>query len=183
MVARTFQEREKTAGQSLRRQVNSAAFMQCAVRSRKMSWTNSKLKCKHNFYVFEMARRGGKKNNLTPTLDKSCKRNGCRSLQFGGGGVYLEGFSWLATFSHMFKCQRCVFSRNIEVMKQRLKDLWKEGAHICLLPGSTGELAKVSVALERHTHAHARQWVTAAKSGASRPIGTNLGFSALPKDN
>lgn len=32
--------------------------------------------------------------------------------------------------------------RNIEVMKQRLKDLWKEGSHICLLPGSTGELAK-----------------------------------------
>lgn len=37
-------------------------------------------------------------------------------------------------------------------MKQRLKDLWKEGAHICLLPGSTGELAKVSVALESITH-------------------------------
>lgn len=65
-----------------------------------------------------------------------------------------EGFSWLATFSHVFKCQRRVFSRNIEVMKQRLKDLWKEGAHICLLPGSTGELAKVSVALERHIHTH-----------------------------
>ncbi|KAJ4928971.1 hypothetical protein JOQ06_004593 [Pogonophryne albipinna] len=32
--------------------------------------------------------------------------------------------------------------RNIEVMKQRLKDLWKEGAQSCLLPGSTGELAK-----------------------------------------
>lgn len=36
-----------------------------------------------------------------------------------------------------------VYCRNIEVMKQRLKDLWKEGAHICLVPGSTGELAKV----------------------------------------
>lgn len=43
-------------------------------------------------------------------------------------------------------------------MKQRLKDLWKEGAHICLLPGSTGELAKVNVALESLTH----KWVTAA---------------------
>ncbi|KAI9543860.1 hypothetical protein NQZ68_004908 [Dissostichus eleginoides] len=32
--------------------------------------------------------------------------------------------------------------RNIEVMKQRLKDLWKEGAQSCLVPGSTGELAK-----------------------------------------
>ncbi|XP_076611715.1 KATNB1-like protein 1 [Chaetodon auriga] len=32
--------------------------------------------------------------------------------------------------------------RNIEVMKQRLKDLWKEGARLCLIPGSTGELAK-----------------------------------------
>lgn len=31
------------------------------------------------------------------------------------------------------------------MMKQRLKDLWKEGAHICLVPGSTGELAKVRV--------------------------------------
>lgn len=28
-------------------------------------------------------------------------------------------------------------------MKQRLKDLWKEGARLCLVPGSTGELAKV----------------------------------------
>lgn len=37
-----------------------------------------------------------------------------------------------------------MFYRNIEVMKQRLKDLWKEGAHICLVPGSTGELAKVT---------------------------------------
>ncbi|KAM3602676.1 uncharacterized protein V6R79_008620 [Siganus canaliculatus] len=32
--------------------------------------------------------------------------------------------------------------RNIEVMKQRLKDLWKDGARLCLVPGSTGELAK-----------------------------------------
>nr|XP_046229243.1 KATNB1-like protein 1 [Scatophagus argus]XP_046229244.1 KATNB1-like protein 1 [Scatophagus argus] len=32
--------------------------------------------------------------------------------------------------------------RNIEVIKQRLKDLWKEGARLCLVPGSTGELAK-----------------------------------------
>ncbi|TNN63241.1 KATNB1-like protein 1 [Liparis tanakae] len=33
--------------------------------------------------------------------------------------------------------------RNIEVMKQRLKDLWKEGGRLCSVPGSTGELAKV----------------------------------------
>ncbi|TWW68797.1 KATNB1-like protein 1 [Takifugu flavidus] len=32
--------------------------------------------------------------------------------------------------------------RNIEVMKQRLKDLWKEGSRICSLPGPTGEQAK-----------------------------------------
>ncbi|KAA8583017.1 KATNB1-like protein 1 [Etheostoma spectabile] len=32
--------------------------------------------------------------------------------------------------------------RNIEIMKQRLKDLWKEGGRLCLVPGSTGELAK-----------------------------------------
>lgn len=36
-----------------------------------------------------------------------------------------------------------VFLRNIEVMKQRLKDLWKEGSRICSLPGPTGEQAKV----------------------------------------
>ncbi|XP_056284486.1 KATNB1-like protein 1 isoform X2 [Pseudoliparis swirei] len=33
--------------------------------------------------------------------------------------------------------------RNIGVMKQRLKDLWKEGGRLCSVPGSTGELAKV----------------------------------------
>ncbi|XP_028296161.1 KATNB1-like protein 1 [Gouania willdenowi] len=32
--------------------------------------------------------------------------------------------------------------RNVEVMKQRLKDLWKDGTQLCLAPGSTGELAK-----------------------------------------
>ncbi|XP_068610027.1 KATNB1-like protein 1 [Brachionichthys hirsutus] len=31
--------------------------------------------------------------------------------------------------------------RNVEVMKQRLKDLWKEETRLCLVPGSTGELA------------------------------------------
>ncbi|XP_068199235.1 KATNB1-like protein 1 [Antennarius striatus] len=31
--------------------------------------------------------------------------------------------------------------RNIEIIKQRLKDLWKEGTLLCLVPGSTGELA------------------------------------------
>ncbi|XP_036943390.1 KATNB1-like protein 1 [Acanthopagrus latus] len=36
--------------------------------------------------------------------------------------------------------------RNIEVMKQRLKDLWKDGARLCLVPGSTGELAKATEA-------------------------------------
>ncbi|XP_054474571.1 KATNB1-like protein 1 [Anoplopoma fimbria] len=36
----------------------------------------------------------------------------------------------------------CSEDRNIEVMKQRLKDLWKEGARLRLVPGSTGELAK-----------------------------------------
>lgn len=33
--------------------------------------------------------------------------------------------------------------RNIEAMKQRLKELWKEGTHICSVPGPTGEQAKV----------------------------------------
>lgn len=32
--------------------------------------------------------------------------------------------------------------RNVDVMKQRLKDLWKEGSRLCVVPGSTGELAK-----------------------------------------
>lgn len=36
-----------------------------------------------------------------------------------------------------------VHFRNVEVMRQRLKDLWKEGPRLCLIPGSTGELAKV----------------------------------------
>ncbi|AWP20228.1 putative KATNB1-like protein 1 isoform 3 [Scophthalmus maximus] len=36
----------------------------------------------------------------------------------------------------------CSEDRNIEVMKQRLKDLWKEGPRLCLVPGTTGELAK-----------------------------------------
>ncbi|KAF3703105.1 KATNB1-like protein 1 Katanin p80 subunit B-like 1 [Channa argus] len=41
----------------------------------------------------------------------------------------------------------CSEDRNIEVMKQRLKDLWKEGTVLCLVPGATGELAK---AIEAH---------------------------------
>ncbi|KAM3861485.1 KATNB1-like protein 1 [Diretmus argenteus] len=32
--------------------------------------------------------------------------------------------------------------RNVEVMKQRLQDVWKEGAQLCLVPGTTGEMAK-----------------------------------------
>ncbi|XP_069564666.1 KATNB1-like protein 1 isoform X2 [Brachyistius frenatus] len=36
----------------------------------------------------------------------------------------------------------CSEDRNVEVMKQRLKDLWKEGTRLCLVPGSTGELAE-----------------------------------------
>lgn len=32
--------------------------------------------------------------------------------------------------------------RNIDVMKQRLKDLWKEGSRLCAVPGSTGDQAK-----------------------------------------
>ncbi|XP_024912615.1 KATNB1-like protein 1 isoform X1 [Cynoglossus semilaevis] len=41
----------------------------------------------------------------------------------------------------------CSEDRNVEVMRQRLKDLWKEGPRLCLIPGSTGELAK---AIEVH---------------------------------
>ncbi|XP_029902391.1 KATNB1-like protein 1 [Myripristis murdjan] len=36
----------------------------------------------------------------------------------------------------------CSEERNIEVLKQRLKDLWKDGARLCLVPGTTGEIAK-----------------------------------------
>ncbi|XP_056150692.1 KATNB1-like protein 1 [Lampris incognitus] len=36
----------------------------------------------------------------------------------------------------------CSEDRNIEIMKQRLKDLWKEGTQLCLVPGTTGEVAK-----------------------------------------
>ncbi|XP_061125629.1 KATNB1-like protein 1 isoform X1 [Syngnathus typhle] len=33
-------------------------------------------------------------------------------------------------------------NRNIVVLKQRLRDLWKDGARLCLVSGSTGDLAK-----------------------------------------
>ncbi|XP_028253050.1 KATNB1-like protein 1 [Parambassis ranga] len=36
----------------------------------------------------------------------------------------------------------CSEDRNIQVMKQQLKDLWKEGARLCWIPGSIGDLAK-----------------------------------------
>uniref|UniRef100_A0A1A8PRY7 Katanin p80 subunit B-like 1 n=1 Tax=Nothobranchius rachovii TaxID=451742 RepID=A0A1A8PRY7_9TELE len=36
----------------------------------------------------------------------------------------------------------CSEDRNIEMMRQRLKDLWKEGSRLCSVPGSIGELAK-----------------------------------------
>uniref|UniRef100_A0A1A8HEN2 Katanin p80 subunit B-like 1 n=1 Tax=Nothobranchius korthausae TaxID=1143690 RepID=A0A1A8HEN2_9TELE len=36
----------------------------------------------------------------------------------------------------------CSDDRNIEMMRQRLKDLWKEGSRLCSVPGSIGELAK-----------------------------------------
>ncbi|XP_054910406.1 KATNB1-like protein 1 isoform X3 [Poeciliopsis prolifica] len=36
----------------------------------------------------------------------------------------------------------CSEDRNVDVMKQRLKDLWKEGSLLCLVSGSVGELAK-----------------------------------------
>lgn len=36
----------------------------------------------------------------------------------------------------------CTEDRNVDVMKQRLKDLWKEGSRLCAVPGSTGDLAK-----------------------------------------
>lgn len=54
--------------------------------------------------------------------------------------------TWFSPFplSSCCDCNVCIVDcRNIEVMKQRLKDLWKEGTRLCLIPGSTGELAKV----------------------------------------
>uniref|UniRef100_A0A8C6WVX1 Katanin p80 subunit B-like 1 n=1 Tax=Neogobius melanostomus TaxID=47308 RepID=A0A8C6WVX1_9GOBI len=36
----------------------------------------------------------------------------------------------------------CTEERNIDFMKQRLKDMWKEGSRLCVVPGSTGDLAK-----------------------------------------
>ncbi|XP_017267270.1 KATNB1-like protein 1 isoform X2 [Kryptolebias marmoratus] len=35
----------------------------------------------------------------------------------------------------------CSEDRNVDIMRQRLKDLWKEGARLCLVPGPVGELA------------------------------------------
>lgn len=37
---------------------------------------------------------------------------------------------------------RCSEDRNLEVMKQRLKDLWTEESQLCLVPGTTGDIAK-----------------------------------------
>ncbi|XP_037541526.1 KATNB1-like protein 1 [Nematolebias whitei] len=36
----------------------------------------------------------------------------------------------------------CSEDRNVDFMRQRLKDLWKDGVRLCLVPGSVGELAK-----------------------------------------
>ncbi|XP_053737619.1 KATNB1-like protein 1 [Synchiropus splendidus] len=36
----------------------------------------------------------------------------------------------------------CSEDRNVRVMRQQLKDLWKEGARLCSAPGLTGELAQ-----------------------------------------
>ncbi|XP_034018450.1 KATNB1-like protein 1 [Thalassophryne amazonica] len=36
----------------------------------------------------------------------------------------------------------CLEHRNVEAMRQRLKDLWKDKTRLCLIPGSMGELAK-----------------------------------------
>lgn len=41
----------------------------------------------------------------------------------------------------------CSEDRNIDIMKQRLKELWKEGAGLCSVRGSVGDLAK---AVEAH---------------------------------
>ncbi|XP_015244331.1 PREDICTED: KATNB1-like protein 1 [Cyprinodon variegatus] len=41
----------------------------------------------------------------------------------------------------------CSEDRNIDIMSQQLKDLWKEESRLCLVPGSVGELAK---AIEAH---------------------------------
>ncbi|XP_029966159.1 KATNB1-like protein 1 isoform X2 [Salarias fasciatus] len=56
---------------------------------------------------------------------------------------------WWPELSKKDRRQRvgCTDERNIEVMKQQLKDLWKDGARLCSVPGSTGELAK---AVEAH---------------------------------
>lgn len=51
---------------------------------------------------------------------------------------------WWPDLSKKHKSERacCPDARNMEVMRQQLKDLWKDGARLCSVPGSTGELAK-----------------------------------------
>lgn len=69
-------------------------WLSCSVQrvSVKCCGPKNKLKYKHSFYVFEMARWGKKKNNLT-SLDKSCKRNGCVS-RVQVLTVRRGGFTW-----------------------------------------------------------------------------------------
>ncbi|CAN9507925.1 unnamed protein product [Ophioblennius macclurei] len=50
---------------------------------------------------------------------------------------------WWPELSKKAERQRaCLEKRNIEAMRQQLNDLWEDGARLCSVPGSTGELAK-----------------------------------------
>uniref|UniRef100_A0A3B4EY13 Katanin p80 subunit B-like 1 n=1 Tax=Pundamilia nyererei TaxID=303518 RepID=A0A3B4EY13_9CICH len=87
-------------------------------------------------------------NNLQ--TEAPCLSLGCLAIH--SNNIYL-----LFLFDHYMKVKwwpelsrtekrlqdSCAEDRNMEVMKQRLKDLWKEGTRLCLVPGTTGELAKV----------------------------------------
>ncbi|XP_030201282.1 KATNB1-like protein 1 [Gadus morhua] len=52
---------------------------------------------------------------------------------------------WLPELSTSGKSlpSSCSEERNVEVLKQQLKDLWQEGGRLCSVPGTTGEMAKV----------------------------------------
>lgn len=52
---------------------------------------------------------------------------------------------WWAELSKSEKRQRgrSLEDRNVEVMKQRLKEMWRETASLQSLPGNTGDIAKV----------------------------------------
>lgn len=64
-------------------------------------------------------------------------------VKYGGDWRCETRWRWLFSWAVFSLGLMSVCFRNIEEMKQQLKELWKEGTHICSVPGPTGEQAKV----------------------------------------